>query len=379
MNYVFKINSPLDATVVISGDELLTIQTYDDAMADGHIQSIDDYKQLFQNSPYYGKLVSKDHRTIGITLSIDKKNDGNDLVRRESVIKDVYAILDDLPEHIDAFISGDAALYYEMDQETKNNLVRLLPLALLLLIVISYVLLRQIRSLAIILIPTLVNLGLVPIVIVLLGHTITIINVTLFVLVLVIAIADGVHMLNYWERYTLQKSKHPIADTIRATWLPCFITSVTTAVGFGSFITSSITPLYEYGLQSFIVMLFSYVFVMTLVPTLLRLIPPKVTSYDDIALFPSLVEKISSMISQHSKSISIIFILVTIIFSQFLWFATTETSFISVFFNKAHQVRQHVKYVDNTLSGSGRIDVILKGRSPELFKDIDVFGFKSTK
>ena len=186
----------------------------------------------------------------------------------------------------------------------------------------------------IVVIPTLINLGLVPIFIVILGHYITIINVTLFILVLVITVADGIHMLNYWERYVLSKSPHPIADTIRATWLPCFITSITTAVGFGSFATSSIIPLNQYGIQSFLVMLFSYIIVMTGVPFLLRLIPPKVRSVEDVALFPSLLSSLLLFIQTHTKKIVFVALLFTLIVSQALWKAETETSFISVFFKK---------------------------------------------
>ena len=173
-----------------------------------------------------------------------------------------------------------------MDASTKQNLTLLLPLAFLLLLFISWLFLQQWRAVMIIIIPTLVNLGLVPIFIVLLGHHVTIINITLFILVLVITVADGIHMLSYWERYVINKSKHPIADTIRATWLPCFITSITTAVGFGSFASSDIIPLNQYGLQSFLVMIFGYIIVMTTVPFLLRLIPPKINSKKDIELFP---------------------------------------------------------------------------------------------
>ena len=32
IEYVFKINSPLDATVIIGNEELLTIQTYNEAL-----------------------------------------------------------------------------------------------------------------------------------------------------------------------------------------------------------------------------------------------------------------------------------------------------------------------------------------------------------
>ena len=264
--YVFKINSPLDATVIIQNDDLLTIQTYEDALSDGHLRSLDEYQRVFLDSPYYGKLLSDDFRYVGINVSIEKKNDGNDLVRRVSVIESIYELLDELPQHIKGFAAGDAALFYEMDKATQSNLFLLLPLAFLLLIFVAWLFLKQLRSVLIVIIPTLVNLGMVPIVIVMLGHFITIINITLFILVLVITVADAIHMLNYWERFVLKKSKQPIFDTIRATWLPCFITSITTAVGFGSFATSSIIPLNQYGIQSFMVMIFAYVIVMTFVP-----------------------------------------------------------------------------------------------------------------
>ena len=273
--HVFKINSPLDATVVISKGDLLTIQTYDEAIIDGNITSLKEFETLFTNSPYFGKLLSPDGQWLGLSVSFDKKNDGQDLNRRVSVIDHLFDLIEELPQHITGFISGDAALYYAMDMATKNNLVILLPLAFTLLILIAWLFLKQLRSVLIVVIPTIVNLGMVPTIIVLMGHYITIINVTLFILVLVITVADAIHMLNYWERYKLAKSPHPIADTIRSTWLPCFITSITTAVGFGSFASSNIIPLHQYGLQSFFVMIFAYIIVMTFVPFLLQLIPPK--------------------------------------------------------------------------------------------------------
>ncbi len=332
IDYVFKINSPLDATVIINQEDMLTIQTYDEAFSDGNIVSISDYQRLFMDSPYFGKLLSDDFRSVGLSVSIDKKNDGNDLMRRVGAIETLRALMSELPQHIRGFVSGDAAIYYEMDASTQRNLFTLLPLALILLLGVAWLFLKQWRSVLIVVIPTIINLGLVPIFIVLLGHYITIINVTLFILVLVITIADGIHMLNYWERYVLNKSAHPIADTIRSTWLPCFITSVTTAVGFGSFATSSIIPLNQYGIQSFLVMIFAYIIVMTGVPFLLRIIPPRVRSEDDIVLFPSLLATVSNIIQNHTKKVVLISLFITLLISQALWKARTETSFISVFF-----------------------------------------------
>ena len=372
-DYVFNINSPLDATVIINQDDILSIQTYDEALKNNYIQTLDQYETVFTASPYYKKLLSEDYTYVGLSVSIDKENDGNDLMRRVGAIEDIFELINDLPQFIRGFVSGDAALYYKMDHATQKNLTLLLPLAFLTLLFISWLFLKKLRSVLIVVIPTLLNLGLVPIIIVLLGHYITIINITLFILVLVITVADAIHMLNYWERYSLAKSEHPIADTIRATWLPCFITSITTAVGFGSFASSAIIPLNQYGIQSFIVMLFAYVIVMTAVPFLLRLIPPRLGTQQDTLLFPRFVDSLSSFISIHSKNIAVGVLLFTAISTQFLWFSKTETSFISVFFKPDHDVRQHVGIIDKHLTGSGRLDVLIRANDIDQFKDIDVF------
>ncbi|MEK9727444.1 MAG: MMPL family transporter, partial [Candidatus Margulisiibacteriota bacterium] len=373
LNYVFKVNSPLDATVIINQDDILKIQTYDEALRDGYITSLDDFKQRFLQSPYYGKLLSTNDQWVGLSVSIEKLNDGNDLIRRVSVIESIFLLLETLPQHIRGFVTGDAAIYYEMDSATQKNLAILLPLALFLLLFIAWLFLRQARSVLIVIIPTLINLGVVPIVIIMMGHYITIINITLFILVLVITVADAIHMLNYWERYTLAKSAHPIADTIRATWLPCFITSITTAVGFGSFATSSIIPLNHYGLESFFVMIFAYIIVMTFVPFLLRMIPPVVVKESDIVIFPRFVEWLSAIISRYTRGISIFVLLFTILISQFLWGLKTETSFISVFFKSDHPVRQQVQLVDKELTGSGRLDVLVRAPVSDQFKHLDYF------
>ena len=327
----------VDATVIINQEDMLTIQTYDEAFSDGNIVSVGDYQRLFIDSPYFGKLLSDDFRSVGLSISIDKKNDGNDLMRRVGAIETLRPLCQNCHSTFEGLSPGDAAIYYEMDASTQRNLFTLLPLALILLLGVAWLFLKQWRSVLIVVIPTIINLGLVPIFIVLLGHYITIINVTLFILVLVITIADGIHMLNYWERYVLNKSPHPIADTIRSTWLPCFITSVTTAVGFGSFATSSIIPLNQYGIQSFLVMIFAYIIVMTGVPFLLRIIPPRVRSEDDIVLFPSLLATVSNIIQNHTKKVVLISLFITLMISQALWKARTETSFISVFLN--HLIR----------------------------------------
>ena len=67
IEHIFKVNSPLDATVIINQEDMLTIQTYDNALKEFNITSISDYETKFIDSPYYGKLLSNNHQWVGIS------------------------------------------------------------------------------------------------------------------------------------------------------------------------------------------------------------------------------------------------------------------------------------------------------------------------
>ena len=121
-------------------------------------------------------------------------------------------------------------------------------------------------------------------------------------MVLVITVADAI-IAQLLERFTLKNSKQPIFDTIRATWLPCLLHPLT-AVGLEVCYQFD-NPLNQYGIQSFFVMIFAYVIVMTFVPFLLKLMPPKVTSSKDIQLFPKFVDKTLRLVETRTRWIVI--------------------------------------------------------------------------
>lgn len=369
VQYVTHVLSPLDAMAIYNANDSLHIQSYAEARQDGHIKTLAEYESLFIDSPYYGMLVSKNHHVIAIPMSIKKRNDDRDLVRRTHAVDAIHAILRDLPQSVHAFITGDAAIFYDMDKESLRNLSILLPLALIFLVGTIRLLLFQWRRVCVVIIPTLANLGLVPIVLALIGHPITIINITLFVLILVITVADGIHMLNYWDIYKRNNQSYPIVKMIQSTWLPCLITSLTTAIGFGSFVVSDIIPLRQYGLQSFITISVAYIHMMTLVPLMIRLTSPDCVTIHDTRLFLRLADGLIGFVRKYDRTIFWVGSLITICFVQFLWLSKTETSFISVFFQSNHPVQRQVQYVDDQLGGSGRLNLIQT--ATESVKEVD--------
>ena len=98
-------------------------------------------------------------------------------------------------------------------------------------------------------------------------HKLTIIALALPVMLSVIVVADSLHIIRFWDNEidtaSPQTTKEEIlANTFKATWLPCLTTSATSAVGFGVFYFSELIPLREFGIDSFIGIIMGYVIMM---------------------------------------------------------------------------------------------------------------------
>ena len=94
-------------------------------------------------------------------------------------------------------------------------------------------------------------------------------------MVTAVGIADAVHLVTmyYLIRPQFTDRHLLIQEVLRRNWLPIFLTSVTTAIGFFSLTTSELVPLRMLGYTGGIGTLFAYFLSITLVPALLSLIP----------------------------------------------------------------------------------------------------------
>jgi uncharacterized protein len=97
------------------------------------------------------------------------------------------------------------------------------------------------------------------------------------VVVLVVGVADAVHILS---RYNEERNKgRGVQQSVRRTVVmlskACFLTSATTAIGFASLTTATIATIASFGLYTAIAVMFTFVVNMTLLPVGLSLVSPK--------------------------------------------------------------------------------------------------------
>jgi len=108
-----------------------------------------------------------------------------------------------------------------------------------------------------------------------LGVTFNVLSILIPALVLVIGISDGIHLLTrYREELSVDRDREAaMGRTLRHLASACFLTSFTTAVGFGSLAVSHSQALQEFGVQSAAAVMVAFGAVVIGLPTMLAWVP----------------------------------------------------------------------------------------------------------
>ena len=141
---------------------------------------------------------------------------------------------------------------------------KMVPIVLLVIFIVLYLTLRSVQNtiltLLVVLFSTIWAFGLMA----LLNIPIYAVSTMIPVMLIAIGVADGVHLLSHLQLYV---NKHPeatkkeaVSDMIAKMWKPVVMTSVTTAVGFVSLLTSQVYPIKYFGLFTAFGVLARYVF-----------------------------------------------------------------------------------------------------------------------
>ncbi len=107
------------------------------------------------------------------------------------------------------------------------------------------------------------------------GAVLNILSILTPTLVLVIGVADGIHMVSrYREELFKDKDREAaLGRTLRSMALACFLTSFTTSVGFASLIVADTQVIQDFGIHVAVSVLITFATVLLAVPTLLAWLP----------------------------------------------------------------------------------------------------------
>ena len=259
----------------------------------------------------------------------------------------------------------------------NSDVVKLLPVVLLLLIITLAISFRSKRGvilpLATVIISTTWGLGLMS----LLGIKLTIASDGMPILLLAIGSAYGIHLVNkYLEDIRKGDNKiEAIKDTISEVGVPIFLAGLTTSIGFLAFLVSNLTIIKEFGIFTAIGVMFAYIVAITFLPALLSFMPaPKIKTKKEshkLTSMDNFMTGLSGLILKRKIAILIIgfFIVAIGIFSLFK--INREVNMVD-YFKKDSEIRQAEDMMESKLGGSIPIQILVKGdlKEPAVLKEM---------
>ncbi|MFB6290696.1 MAG: RND family transporter [Candidatus Bipolaricaulia bacterium] len=318
-----------------------------------------------------GTVLSNDGKYAGFLVELSEKASDS------AVYEALNEVIAEEGNPNKFYLAGGPAVNAEMTSSMKSDLVTLIPIVVGILALILYLTLRTAGGvyipLSVVVLSTIWTVGLMA----LTGTEMSMISTTLPVMLIAIGVADAIHILNdYYHRLQKGKKLDQAIDTvIKHIGTAIVLTSVTTAVGFLSLITSPVSQVGEFGLFIGFGVIAALLISITWIPALLSLTDhaegKKDTSNEKEPgkEGSETLAGLGRFVVGHKTLILIVGILILGVAAYGATLLTVETNTLR-FFRPNSEIRESTEVIDNSFGGSENLSVVINGdiKDPTVLK-----------
>ena len=315
-----------------------------------------------------GDLVSEDARTTAIIVNFDE--DRIDEVRA-GVIQQIHELVDPrLPRGVAAYYNGSLEISETYNRITLDNQRKFTPPIFLFTILAIYVSFRSVRktflAMFAVLISVLWTLGLYS----LMGFSYNVLASMLVPLVVVLAIADDVHIMQHWDEARRHGDvERAFKATVSHLAAPLLGASATTALGMLALATSSVVAVRAFGIGAAVGIMVDFAISLVLMPTLLSLVKPEISETPHERYFIAPLRAIARFSCAHAGKVLLATAAISIVAALGIVRLRVDTNHIS-FFSPRHPLGQSAAIIDKELGGVYSFHIMLEGE-PESMKTPD--------
>lgn len=162
-----------------------------------------------------------------------------------------------LPANLSATLTGEDVISAEIVSGLKDDLIALNLWGALIVTLAAFALLRDLRMALLAVLPAILGAAGVLMLSVLLGYPITVLSNVIPILLLVLGVADGVHLAGH------VKQGGTVRDAVAQVGPACALTALTTAVAFASVTLTGNSQLFEFAALGALGTLLAFVIVIT--------------------------------------------------------------------------------------------------------------------
>ena len=326
---------------------------------------LDSLKLKLHSLPFYKNLIYNEETNsylMGITINEDLLNSRD----REPVISEIETLCANFSNkyNITVHLSGLPYTRTVIAKKIREELVMFILLALIVTAFILYLFFRSFRvvffSMLIVSIAVIWAFG----TIVLFGYKISVLSGMIPPLLIVIGIPNSVYFLNKFQHeYRMHGNQiRAMQRVIRKIGNAAFLTNLTTALGFATFIITNSDILVEFGVVASLNIMAVFLLSLILIPVIFTLLAPpkeKHTNHLDNKYIKKLVDSIIHIIVHYRKQIFISTSVLLIIAGLGITKMHT-TGYLVDDISKDHKVVKDLRFFEKEFDGVMPLEIMIK-------------------
>jgi len=166
-------------------------------------------------------------------------------------------------------VTGTIAMQKAIQKQTMDYLKIVFPLALIFVSIVLLFFHRSIKGVIIAFLPPAFALALTFGVIGTIQPALTMLSISICALLMGLGVDYSIHLMNrFAEEHTVEDKIQRMEITLKSTGKAVFLSTITTMIGFGSLMISSMSPMVTFGFACVIGILFCFISAIILVPCL---------------------------------------------------------------------------------------------------------------
>jgi len=318
---------------------------------------------------FRGDLVSEDGTVTAVVVFFDESR--IDDVRAEVLGRIRELVTASLPDGFKAHYNGSLEITEWYNRVTLDNQLKFTPPIFVLTLGALFLMFRSWRktwlTFGAILVSLLWTLGLYD----LFGMSFNVLSSMIVPLVVVLAVADDVHILQHYGHYRrTQSHEDSFIATVSHLLAPIFGASLTTALGMLSLATSQVVAVREFGIGAATGVMVDFAISIVLVPTMLAWVKPEPEEIPQETWFIGPLRRVAMFSTRHARLVLAVGAVVVAVSVAGASRLKVDTNHIN-FFSERHELYTSAQVIDTKLSGIYTFQVFLEGE-PDVMQRPDV-------
>lgn len=275
--------------------------------------------QIISDPFLNGFLISDDGTATALVVQINENE--NTYSNRNNIIDSINDILSYHQEKYTFHISGIPYYRNQYVNMLNTEIIGYISISSLLIIFLLWYLYRTIWGILFPMIIVWATLLFTIAIMQLTGGYLEIMSSTIAPILLCVGVADSIHMISkYDDARESGKGKVPsIIEMMKTLGSATFLTSITTAIGFASLLSSSVVPMKKFGIYTAVGVLLAYLITIIFLPAALRLSRKKrVVNEKSSSFYPVIthwLQKLTALNRMHYGKVLVLALIITAGFS----------------------------------------------------------------